>query len=142
VAAKCSACGKPVDPAREGVELWGAWFCPMCFLSQSRSLHRELTPGDADLMRAIGAELSGLLPPEVFEMILTGFHRRATGGQDPPPREALLFTMAELQRLYAINNFQREIKLLRTWNDMFSEFLEARQREIQETVRRLTGADE
>lgn len=142
MAQKCSACGKAVDSEKEGVKLWEAWFCSLCFLSQSQSFHRELRPEDLDLLRAIGREAAGLLPAGIFEMVLSGFHRRATGSQEPPPREAVLFTMAELQRLYALHSFQREMNLLRTWNDMFTEFIEGRQREIQETVRRLTAGDE
>lgn len=138
---KCSACEKAIDSEQDGIKLWDAWFCSTCFLSQSGALHRELKPEDVALFKTIGRELSGLLPPGIFEMILAGFYKRATGKSDPPPREAVLYTLAELQRLTALHNFQREINLLRTWNDMFTEFTQGRQREIQEMVKRLTDLE-
>jgi hypothetical protein len=138
---KCSACNKEFDQTREGVELWNAWFCSMCFLGQAQNLHREIRPEDIEVFRTVARELAGYLPSGVFEMILVGFYHKATGKNDPPPREALVYSVAELQRLFALNNFQRELKILQTWQDMFTEFTEGRQRDIQDMVKKLTDPE-
>lgn len=135
---RCSSCSKAFDADKEGVKLWTTWFCSMCFIGQAQGLHREIKPEEIEIFKAIAREGAGVLPSLVFELILAGFYRRATGKDEPPPREAVAFTMAELQRATALNNFQREINMLRTWQDMFTDFIQERQKDIQEAVKRLT----
>lgn len=134
---KCSACGKS-DIDEEAVELWGSQFCSMCFVGQAKGLHRELKPEDIELLKVIGKELAGLLPGDLVEMILVGYYQRATGKTDPPPREETLRVVGEMQRLTAFASFKRVLSLLKTWKDVFSEFVESQEEDIREKIRKLT----
>lgn len=135
---KCSACGKSLASESDGIELWGSTFCSMCFIGHATSLHRELKPEDIELLKLIGREAAGLLPPELLEMILVAYHKRATGKQEPPPREETIRVVGELQRLTAFSVFKVTLNLLKTWQDMFNEFVETQQAEIRAKVKKLT----
>lgn len=137
-AVKCSGCGKEVDPKNEGIELWNSWFCSMCFIGRAQSLHRELTAEDAQLLRIITKELSGLMPADLLEMILVGYWRKTTGRTDAPPREETLRAAGELQRLTAFANFAEKLRLLKNWRDIFNEFVDDQERDIRERIHRLT----
>lgn len=134
---KCSGCGNSIDGHNEGIELWNSWFCSACFIVHSAKLHKELTPEDVALMRTIGRELAGFLPPEVLEMVLAGFYRRASGKQDVPADE-LARCVGEIQRLAAFSTFRKVLNLLKTWQGTFNEFVESQESEIREAVKRLT----
>lgn len=134
----CSGCGK--DTGSGGLELWGSWFCSTCFISNSAKLNKELTPEDLKLLRTIGRELAGLLPPEVLEMVLVGFFRRGAG-RDPDPEE-LARCVGEVQRLSAFATFRKMLNLFQTWKDMTEEMIDAQEKEIRAAIRKLTGSDE
>jgi hypothetical protein len=133
----CSGCANPLGDG-EGVELWGSRFCQTCFIGNAAKFHRELRPEDIALLRTIGRELAGYLPPELLEMVLVGFHKRATGGKEPPPAEELARCVGEIQRLAAFSNFGKVLNLLKTWQSTFNEFVEGQEGEIRETIKRLT----
>lgn len=136
---KCSACGKE-DAQGEGIELWGSHFCTACFVGQARGFHRELGPEDIELLKVIGRELSGLLPADLVEMILVGYYQRATATKDLPLREETLRVVGEMQRLTAFATFKRVLNLLKTWQDMFNEFVQSQEEDIREKIRKLTEA--
>lgn len=138
---KCSGCAKAMDTQIEGVELWGLWFCAMCFIGRAQSLHREIKPEDIELLKVIGRELSGFLPAELLEMILVGFWRRTTGRTDEPPREEVLRVAGELQRLTVFANFGQVLRLLKTWQGMFNEFVEGQELDIREKIKKLTEGE-
>jgi hypothetical protein len=135
---KCSGCTKEVDPKTEGIELWGSWFCSASFIGRSQGLHRELTPEDVELLKLIGRELAGLLPADLLEMILTGYYKRTTGLSTPPSRMETERCIGELQRITAFACFRQVLNLLKTWQDMFSGFVQEQEQEIREKIRRLT----
>ena len=133
----CSACSNRLDSA-EGVELWGAWFCSKCFVGQSSDFGRELKPEEVARLRRLGRELSGFLPPDLLEMILTGFYKRASGSKKAPDKQELHRAVGELQRLTATACFRQILSLLKTWEEMFGKFVTEQENEIREKVRRLT----
>jgi hypothetical protein len=135
---ECSGCGNPLDAHNEGIELWGSWFCSACFIGHSAKLHKELTADDIALLKTIGRELSGFLPPDVLEMVLVGFYKRATGNPAPPPAAELARCVGEIQRLAAFSTFRKVLNLLKTWHGTFTEFVEQQEAEIRESVKRLT----
>jgi len=137
----CSACGKALASENDGIELWGSTFCSMCFIGQATALHRELKPEDIELLKIIGREAAGLLPPELLEMILVAYHRKVTGKQEPPPREETIRVVGELQRLTAFSVFKVTLNMLKTWQDMFNEFVETQQAEIRAKVKKLTDLE-
>lgn len=136
---KCTACGKGLGSEKDGVKLWESWFCTTCFMSRSQDFNRELKAEDIELLKVIGRELSGLLPPDMIEMVLVGYHRRCTGEKGVPPRDETMRVVGELQRLAAFAVFRRMLSLLKTWQDTFNEFIDEQEREIQENVKRLTS---
>lgn len=125
----------------QGVELWGSWFCSGCFVSQSGKLHRELRPEDIALLQRIGRELTGLLPADIVELILIGFFQRSTKTKDLPPPEELARYAGEIQRITAFACFRRILNLLKTWQDMFNEFVEDQEKDIREKVKKLTDLE-
>ena len=86
----------------------------------------------------MGKTLAGFMPPELVEMIALGFWKRATGRKDSPPADELERFVGEVQRLAALSYFRREMNLLETWFAEFRQFVEAREEEIRDTIRRLT----
>jgi hypothetical protein len=137
---KCSACDAQIDSRRDGVELWGAWFCSKCFISNAAKTHKELTPDDILLLRRIGKELAGFLPQDLLEMILVGFHKRS-GGTGPLPGE-LSRCVGEVQRLSAFACFRQIMNLLKNWQTMFNEFVDQEETEIRSKIRQLTDFDD
>ncbi|HZE97376.1 MAG TPA: hypothetical protein VE981_10150 [Planctomycetota bacterium] len=137
----CSACSVELDVA-EGVELWGSWFCSKCFVGQAGDFGRELKPEELARLRRLGRELSGFLPPDILEMILTGFYKRAAGTKKPPDKNELSRAVGELQRVTATACFRQILNLLKTWEDMFGKFVQEQETEIREKVRHLTDLEE
>ena len=136
----CSACGNELD-SHEGVELWGAWFCSKCFVGQATDFGRELKPEELARLRRLGRELSGFLPPDLLEMLLTGFYKRASGSKKPPDRQELARAVGELQRITATACFRQILNLLKTWEEMFGKFVQEQEVDIREKVRRLTDLE-
>ena len=136
----CSACGASLDAHNDGLELWGSWFCSSCFIGNATRLRKELTEDDIKLLRQIGRELAGFLPPELLEMVLVGFHKR-TKGQDTPAPLEVSRCVGEIQRLTAFATFQQIMKLLKTWQGSFTELIESQEAEIREKIKRLTDFD-
>jgi len=135
---KCAACASPLDDRNQGIELWGSWFCSGCFITNASKTHRELTPDDIALLRTIGRELAGFLPPDLLEMILVGFHKRAAETAKRPSEEELQRCVGEIQRLAAFAAFRHVLNLLKTWQMTFNEFVENQESDIREKIRRLT----
>lgn len=134
----CSGCGVPTDDHNAGVELWGSWFCSGCFIANAGKLHKELTPSDIALIRTIGKELAGFLPPDLLEMVLVGFHKRSKDHEKGPPADELARCVGEIQRLAAFSTFRQILNLLKTWQSMFTEFVDQQESEIRDKVKRLT----
>jgi hypothetical protein len=134
---KCSGCGNTLGD-NEGVELWNSRFCSTCFIANAAKIHRELTPDQVALLRVMGRELAGFLPPELLEMIFTGSWKRSTGRVDAPPADELARMIGEVQRLAAFSNFRKTLNLLKTWQTMFNEFVEGQEEEIRVAIKRLT----
>src|SRR6185436_11287999 len=86
MAQTCSACGRPLQE-KEGIGLWTSRFCSTWFITNSAKLDKPLTPDQVAMLKVMGRELSGLLPPELLEMLLLAFWRRSTGRNDAPPAE-------------------------------------------------------
>jgi hypothetical protein len=107
-------------------------------MSRSQEFNKPLEPGDIELLKIIGRELSGLLPPEMVEMVLVSYWKR-TSGQAVPPKDETMRVVGELQRLAAFAVFRRMLSLLKTWQDTFNQFIEEQEREIQENVKKLTS---
>lgn len=137
-AAACCACAKPLTSDTDGIEVFGSTFCSMCFIGHATSFRRELKPEDIELLKLIGREAAGLLPASLLEMILVGFYRNGTGRQDSPPREETMRAVGEVQRLAAFSVFAQTLKLLKTWQDMFNEFVDTQHAEIQVKIKKLT----
>lgn len=135
---KCAGCGTSIDDHNQGIELWNSWFCSTCFITHSAKLNKELTAEDIAILRMMGKELSGFLPPEPLEMVLAGFYRR-TGGQKEVPAEELARCVGEIQRLVAFATFRKVMNLLKTWQGSFNEFVEGQEAEIAAAVKRLTS---
>ena len=138
----CSACSRELDDAREGVELWGAGFCSKCFVGQATDFGRQLKPEELARLRRHGRELSGFLPPDILEMVLVGFYKRASKSKQAPDRDELARAVGELQRITATACFRQILNLLKTWEDMFGKFVQEQENDIREKVRRLTGLHE
>lgn len=136
----CSACATALED-NEGIELWGVWFCSGCFVSQSGQLHRELKPEDIELLRRMGRELAAILPPDLVELILVGFFKRANKSKKLPPKEELERCAGEIQRITAFACFRRIMNLLKTWQDMFNEFVEGQEQDIHEKIKKLTDLE-
>jgi hypothetical protein len=134
---ECSGCGNTLGD-NEGVELWNSRFCSTCFIANSAKIHRELTPDQVAMLKIIGRDLAGFLPPELLEMILTGFWQRSTGRKDAPPAEELARVIGEVQRLAAFATFRKTLNLLKTWQSSFNEFVESQEEEIRVAIKRLT----
>ena len=137
----CAGCGNPLDAHNEGIELWGSWFCSKCFLSNAAKTHRELTDDDIVLIRQIGKELAGFLPPDLLEMVLVGFHKRTTGTDKRPSEAELSRCISEIQRLTAFATFRQILNLLKTWEHSFTEFVQNQEAELREKVKRLTDLE-
>ena len=137
MAQTCSACGRPLQE-KEGIGLWTSRFCSTCFITNSAKLDKPLTPDQVAMLKVMGRELSGLLPPELLEMLLLAFWRRSTGRNDAPPAEQVALTVGEIQRLVAFANLRKTLGLLKTWQDSFNEFVEGQEDEIRGTIKRLT----
>lgn len=128
----CSGCSQAIE---EGLELWGSWFCSKCFISQSGQLHRELKPEDIELLRRIGRELAGFLPPDLLEMILVGYSKRISGAMNPMELSRVI---GEIQRLTAFACFRYVLNLLKIWQSSFNEFVESQEAEIRDKIKKLT----
>jgi len=137
----CSACGSSLDK-HEGVELWGSWFCSKCFVGQATDFGRALKPEEVARLRRLGRELSGFLPPDLLEMVLVGFYKRATKSKKKPDRLELARAVGELQRITATACFRQILNLLKTWQDVFGKFVEEQEADIREKVRRLTDLED
>jgi hypothetical protein len=137
----CSACAKPIDGRNEGLELWGSWFCSLCFIGTAAKTHKEMSAEDLATLRAMGREMAGLLPAELLEMILVGYFKRASGGKAGPAPEELARTIGEIQRITAFSVFRHVLSLLKTWQDMFNEFVQGQETEIRDKVKRLTNLE-
>jgi len=137
---KCAACGKAIEDGRnDGIEIWNSWFCAACFIGRAQAAHRELSPGDIEIMKMIARELAGLLPGPLLELIFLGFHQRTVPpGTPPPSRDELQRAVGETQRLVAFSSFKETLKLLKGWRDTVLEFVENEEREILDKVKRLT----
>ena len=136
----CSACSNELDSA-EGVELWGSWFCSKCFVGQATDFGRELKPEELQRLRRLGRELAGFLPPDLLEMILVGFYKRASGSKKAPDKAELSRAVGELQRVTATACFRQILNLLKTGDDMFGKFVHEQEADIREKVRRLTDLE-
>ncbi len=136
---KCAACGKIRESESDGLTMWETWWCSKCFMSQSQEFNRELRPEDVELLKILGRELSGLLPPDLVEMILVGYHKRCTGNESLPPRDETVRVVGEIQRLAAFAVFRRTLSLLKTWQETFNEFVDGQEAEIRENIKKLTS---
>lgn len=134
---KCSACGNPLDAHNEGIELWGSTFCSICFITNASKTNREFTPEDVIILRKMGKELAGFLPPDLLEMILVGFHKRSKG-LDRPAEEELSRCVGEIQRLTAFATFRQVLNLMKTWQSSVNDLVENQEAEIRDKIKRLT----
>lgn len=137
---RCSGCQKALAEG-EGVSQWDTWFCSLCFIGHAAKLHAELTPEQKALLKIIGKEAAGLLPPDLLEIIAVGFYRRITGRRDEPPAEDLELFVGSVQRLAALSMFAREMNLTETWRGMFNSFAEERMEDIRQRIRRMTEVE-
>jgi hypothetical protein len=135
----CSGCGNPLAE-KEGVEALGIRACATCFIQDAGRFHRTLKPEEIELLKTIGREAAGFMPPELVRIILVGFYQRGTGGQMPPPEE-LARCIGEIQRLALFATTAKTMNLLKTWQDMFNEFVDSSQVEMRESIKRLTDVD-
>lgn len=136
----CPGCTKPIEPS-EGIDAFGRRFCSTCFIAESGKFHRPLRPEDLELLKSIGREAAGYLPPDLLRIIAVGFWRRSTGRTDYPPEQDLTLFVGEIQRLAALSNATRVMNLLQTWQGSFAEFVDAQMAEIRDTVKRLTDGE-
>ena len=137
----CSGCGTPLDAKDEGIEVFNTWFCSTCFIGYSAKTHRELTAEDLVLLRTIGRELAGFLPPSVLEMVAIGFYRRSTGRTDGPPPEELARFVGEIQRLAFMSYARKHMNMLKRWKEVNDEFVEDQEGEVRETIKKLTESE-
>lgn len=137
----CAGCGNPIDAHNEGIELWGSVFCSVCFITNAAKTHRDFTPEDVAILRRMGKELAGFLPPDLLEMILVGFYKRSTGGNGRPPEDELTRCIGEIQRLTAFATFRQILNLLKTWQSSFNELVENQEAEIRDRIKRLTDLE-
>jgi len=138
---KCSGCQKPLEE-REGIQVWKSILCSTCFIDNAGKFHRPLTPDQVALLKMMGRQLAGHLPPDFLEIILVGFWRRSTGRNDAPPAEEMALVVGEIQRLAAFSNLTKTMNLLKTWHNLFNEFVEEQEEEIRSTIKRLTDIDQ
>lgn len=138
---KCAGCGNALDAHNEGIELWGSTFCSTCFITNASKTHREFTADDIEILRRLGKELAGFLPPDLLEMILVGFHKRATGKAERPPEEELSRCVGEIQRLTAFATFRQILNLMKTWQSSVNELVENQESEIRDKIKRLTDLE-
>lgn len=131
---KCAACAKDVEAA-EGIELWGSRFCTKCFIGRSQDLNRKLTEEELGLLRLMGRDLAGLIPPDLVEMIMVGFAKRSGVTPEKPETERCI---AELQRLTAFACNTQILNLLQKWQEVFSAFVREQEDEIREKMKRLS----
>lgn len=132
----CAGCHKQVE-ANEGLEAFGRRFCSTCFIAEASKFHRPLRPEDIELLKTIGREAAGYLPPDLLRIIAVGFWRNSTGRTDYPPEEALTLFVGEVQRLAAFANSTRVMSLLQTLQGSVTEFVETQITEIRDTIKRL-----
>lgn len=92
-------------------------------------------------MRRLGRELTGFLPPDILEMVLVGFYKRASRSKKSPDRLELSRAVGELQRITATACFRQILNLLKTWDTTFGKFVQEQEADIREKVRRLTDLD-
>lgn len=137
----CSGCGNTLDAKHGGVEAFGMWYCSTCFIGNAVKLDKKLTPDDIAVLRRMGKELAGLLPGELLEMILVGFYKRASGKEERPNEEELSRAVGEIQRLTAFCVFRNVLNLLKTWQGLFTEFIEGQETEIRDKIKRLTDLE-
>lgn len=138
---ECSGCGNSLDAHNDGIELWGSWFCSSCFIGNATKLHKELTADDIKLLRQIGRELAGFLPPELLEMVIIGFLKRAQGLKDSALRLEVSRCIGEIQRLTAFATFQQIMKLLKVWQGTFEDFVQNQEAEIRDKIKKLTDLE-
>lgn len=138
---KCSACGNSLDAHNEGIELWGSHFCSNCFITHAAKTHRDFTPEDIAILRKMGKELAGFLPPDLLEMILIGFHKRSTGTTNRPPEDELSRCVGEIQRLTAFATFRQVLNLMKTWQSSVNDLVENQEAEIRDKIKKLTDLD-
>lgn len=136
---RCKACGKTKESDSDGLKLWDSWWCSKCFMSQSQEFNRPLRPEDVELLKIIGRELAGLLPPDLVEMIFVGYWKRCSGQDSLPSKEETARVVGEMQRLAAFGVFRKTLALLKTWQDAFNEFIEGQEAEIRENIKKLTS---
>lgn len=129
-----------MDAHNEGIELWGSTFCSACFIANAAKTHREFTAEDVALLRRMGKELAGFLPPDLLEMILVGFHKRSKD-LDRPPEDELSRCIGEIQRLTAFATFRQILSLMKTWQTSVNEIVENQEAEIREKIKRLTDLE-
>lgn len=137
----CSGCNVTLDPKDGGLEAFGRWYCSGCFIGNAVKLDKKLTPEDLAVLRRMGKDLAGLLPGELLEMILVGFHKRSAGKEGRPDEEELARVVGEIQRLTAFSVFRQVLNLLKTWHGMFTEFIDGQEAEIREKIKRLTDLE-
>lgn len=134
---KCSACDASLDAHNEGIELWGCHYCANCFITHAAKTHRDFTPEDLIILRRMGKELAGFLPPDLLEMILIGFHKRSKG-LDRPSEDELSRCVGEIQRLTAFATFRQVLNLMKTWQSSVNDLVENQEAEIRDKIKRLT----
>jgi hypothetical protein len=138
---KCSGCDASLDAHNEGIELWGSRFCAKCFITNAAKTHRDFTPDDLIILRRMGKELAGFLPPDLLEMIVVGFYKRSTGTDGRPPEEEVSRCVGEIQRLTAFATFRQILNLMKTWQSSVNELVENQEAEIRDKIKRLTDLE-
>lgn len=137
---KCAGCQKRLDE-KEGIQVWKSNLCSTCFIDSAAKFHQPLTPDQVAMLKVMGRQLAGHLPPEFLEIIVVGFWRRTTGRKDAPPAEELALVIGEIQRLAAFSNLTKTISLLKNWQTTFNDFIEEQEEEIRSTIKRLTDGE-
>jgi len=135
---KCAACGKEFEE-KDGLKLWDTWSCGECFIRQAAEFRKELRPEDVELMRLIARELSGIMPTELVRMIVQGYARNL--GVAAPSHDETLRAVGEIQRLGYISFARKSLSTLQKLSALFQEFVETQERELRETVKRLTTGE-
>lgn len=138
---KCAACGNSLDAHNEGIELWGVTYCSTCFITNAAKTHRDFTPEDLVILRRMGKELAGFLPPDLLEMILVGFYKRASTSTTRPPEDEISRCVGEIQRLTAFATFRQILNLMKTWQSSVNELVENQEAEIRDKIKRLTDLE-